>query len=122
MSRRLADAEVLARFDAWFKREGHWVFSTRERALDHWLRRGMNELPEPTPALREQLRRGLLAAMLRSISSSGRDNRARRWEAQATLDIRATEEIVAAAQDLGLPADGSRLEVAERLVAFAGAL
>ena len=51
----LSDAQILARFDAWFNRDGHWVYSTRERAIAAWLKRGIDWLPEPTPGLRAAL-------------------------------------------------------------------
>lgn len=52
---RLTDAEILARFDGWFRRDGHWLYPTRERALAAWLGRGLSDLPDPTPSLRAAL-------------------------------------------------------------------
>lgn len=44
-----AAAERLAAFDRWFDRFGHWMYETREQALDQWKRFGIHGLPRYIP-------------------------------------------------------------------------
>lgn len=42
---------AFARFDSWFKRDGHWIYESREKALEVWETRGIEGLPSyPHPA------------------------------------------------------------------------
>lgn len=45
----------LPTFDRWWHQSGHWLY-TRPAALDVWLRRGIDGLPDPTEADRRHLK------------------------------------------------------------------
>lgn len=36
-------------FDKWFAREGHWLYLSRERAIETWRRIGIDGLPNYRP-------------------------------------------------------------------------
>ena len=42
-------SEALAAFDRWYHKDGHWVYSTRERALAAWRSPGIDGLPDMPP-------------------------------------------------------------------------
>lgn len=41
MTSAYTEAELLAAFDRWWRREGHWAYASRERAMEVWLERGL---------------------------------------------------------------------------------
>lgn len=47
------EAEALDVFDRWYKRDGHWIYSSREKALHTWKTRGIDGLPEWSKVVKE---------------------------------------------------------------------
>lgn len=33
------------RFEQWYRRDGHWIYPTREAAMGTWKKRGIDGLP-----------------------------------------------------------------------------
>lgn len=38
--------KAITRFTAWYESKGHWMYDSRAEALDGWIRRGINTLPD----------------------------------------------------------------------------
>jgi len=40
------NAAAWERFERWFRADGHWIYRSREHAIDTWKRIGINGLPD----------------------------------------------------------------------------
>ncbi len=44
------------RFDRWYRQDGHWIYPSRDAAMNQWLGKGIETMPDLCDAEREVIR------------------------------------------------------------------
>jgi hypothetical protein len=51
MKTNMTDADRFEIFSAWFSRSGHWLYSSKRKAAEKWLKNGIDGLPAAPSAV-----------------------------------------------------------------------